>query len=340
MRKEASFYRKMADSKVECIACSRRCRIPEGSRGFCSVRSNTGGRLYLDNYGTLVAMQPDPIEKKPFFHFMPGTDAFSIGTVSCNFGCLFCQNHEMSKSNESAGVEVSPDEVVAMAVRSGAGSIAYTYNEPTIFVEYALDTAKLAHGKGLKNLFVTNGYMTGEVVAAMKGLIDAAVVNFKGNGEQKFVNKYMAIPSAEPIKASLISMKKAGIHVEITDIVVPEVGDSVDECRSLMGWVRENLGAETPVHFIAFHPDYKMLDFPATGYGELKAHYDAAKKEGMEYVYMGNLPENKYENTYCPRCGSVAIERSGFRVVGGNITEDSRCGKCRNFIPVIGPLKV
>jgi pyruvate formate lyase activating enzyme len=335
MRKEAALYRKLDGERVECIACARRCKIPEGSRGFCSVRSNTKGKLYLDNYGRLIAMHLDPIEKKPFYHFMPGTGSFSVGTSSCNFGCLFCQNHEMSKEKEIMGEEVSPEKVVELALRSGAKSIAYTYNEPTIFIEYALDTARLAHDAGLKNVFVTNGYMTLETVKAMKGLVDAAVVNFKGNGDQKFVNKYQAIPSIDPIKESMLAMKKAGIHLEMTDMPVPGAGDSLDACGSLMDWVIDNMGNEVPLHFIAFYPDYKMLDYPATSYGSLKEHYDVAKVKGMKYVYLGNLPGNPYESTYCPVCGSLVISRTGSGADMEGLSEDMKCVNCGNQIPIV-----
>jgi pyruvate formate lyase activating enzyme len=331
MGKEATLYRKLDGEKVECITCARRCKIPDGSHGFCSVRSNKKGKLYLDNYGMLIAMHLDPIEKKPFYHFMPGTGSFSIGTSSCNFGCLFCQNHEMSKEKQIMGEEVSPEKVVELALRSGAKSIAYTYNEPTIFIEYALDTARLAHEAGLKNVFVTNGYMTLETVKAMEGLVDGAVVNFKGNGDQKFVNKYQAIPSIEPIKESMLAMKKAGIHLEVTDMVVPGVGDSLKACESLMRWIANNMGKDTPIHFIAFHPDYKMLDCPETGMSSLKEHYDVAKTMGFYYIYLGNVSLGGYADTKCPKCKKTLISRTGTSVRVTDIEKES-CRNCKQPI--------
>jgi pyruvate formate lyase activating enzyme len=327
MKKEAALYRSAKNGAVECLACARRCRIPEGGHGFCFVRQNFGGRLYLMNYGKLASVHNDPIEKKPFNHFMPGTSVFSIGTSSCNFGCSFCQNHEISKTNEIEGEELEPEQVVGLAVREGAQGIAYTYNEPTIFLEYALDVAREARKRGLFNVMVTNGFMTPEAVAAMEGLIDAAVVNYKGNGERRFANRYEAVISNEPIKETLLGMRRAGIHIEVTDLIIPQVGDSPEACRALTDWIFENLGADTPFHLLRFYPDYKA-DFPPTPYGTLKAHRDIAVRSGLRYVYIGNLPGNPYEDTYCPECGAVAVERGPLSIRRWNLDKGARCRKC------------
>lgn len=336
MEKEAILYRKLEGKKVECYACARRCKIPDGSHGFCFVRQNRGGKLYLANYGLAEAVQLDPIEKKPFNHFMPGTYTLGIGTSSCNFGCLFCQNHNISKEHEIRGVELGPDRMVELALEYGAGSIACTYNEPTIFIEYALDIARLAHREGLKNVWVSNGYMTREAVREMKGLVDAVVVDFKGNGEQKFANKYEAVASDEPIREALLEMKKAGMHIEITDLIIPQVGDSLEACDSLTKWIKGNLGQDTPVQFTRFRPDYKMLEYEETSYETLKGHYDMAKRNGLNYVYIGNVPGNRYESTYCPGCGGKAIGRLGFDITKWNLNARNRCAACDNEIPVVG----
>lgn len=325
---ETILWNCLGDGKVLCFACARRCQMPEGSHGFCIVRQNRGGKLHLANYGKLEAMQIDPIEKKPFNHFMPGSSVFSIGTSSCNLGCLFCQNPELSKEHRIGETDISPDRIVELAIESKSSGVAYTYNEPTLFIEYALDVAKLAHKKGLFNIFVTNGYMTAETVKAMKGLIDAAVVDFKGNGEQKFVSKYCAIPSTDPIKETLLEMKKAGIHIEITDLVIPTVGDSLDACNDLTKWIRDNLGKDTPLQFTRFHPDYKLLDYPETPYETLKKHYDIAKRNGLNYVYIGNMPGNPYESTYCPKCGELVIKRYGLHTTGWNLDRSNKCPSC------------
>ncbi|MDE1860170.1 MAG: AmmeMemoRadiSam system radical SAM enzyme [Candidatus Micrarchaeota archaeon] len=336
MLKKAILSRTLDGDKVECIACARRCRIPAGSHGFCFVRQNKGGTLYLANYGTVAAMQIDPIEKKPFNHFMPGSYVFGIGTSSCNWGCQFCQNHNISKEKEITGEDMSPEEIVEIALRNNTKSIAFTYNEPTIFIEYALDIARLAHKKKLYNLFVTNGYMTPEAVGEMKGLIDAAVVDFKGNGDQKFSNKFEMVQSNEPIKESTLAMKRAGIHLELTDLVIPRVGESLEACTELCTWLYENMGSDIPIQFTRFHPDYKMLDYPPTPYDTLKKHYDAAKATGLKYVYIGNVPGNRYENTYCPGCGSLVIERQGLYLTGWFLDDSNKCNGCGYKIPIFG----
>jgi pyruvate formate lyase activating enzyme len=334
--KEAILWRQMENGKVMCIACARRCQIPKGSDGFCFVRHNEGGKLYTKSYGRLDAMQVDPIEKKPFNHFMSGSSVFSIGTSSCNLGCLFCQNPELSKEHRMGGTDISPDRIVDLAIESKSSGVAYTYNEPTLFIEYALDTAKAAHKKGLYNVFVTNGYMTAETVKAMKGLIDAAVVDFKGNGERKFVSKYCAIPSSDPIKEALLEMKKAGIHIEITDLIIPTVGDSLDACNGLTKWAFDNLGQDTPLQFTRFHPDYKVFDYPETPYETLKAHYDLAKRNGLNYVYIGNMPGNPYESTYCPKCGEPVIRRYGLHITEWNLGKNNKCPSCGSKIYLVG----
>ncbi len=336
MEKEATLYRKLEGSRVECTACARRCKIPEGSHGFCFVRQNRNGRLYLANYGLAEAVQIDPIEKKPFNHFMPGTSVLGIGTSSCSWGCLFCQNHNISREREIRGTELGPERIVELAMDYGVQSVAYTYNEPSIFIEYALDTARIAHRNGLKNVWVSNGYLTKEAVHEMKGLIDAVVVDFKGNADSKFANKYEAVLSEEPIREALLELKKAGIHIEITDLVIPQVGDSLDACDSLTRWIRNKLGSGTPVQFTRFHPDYKMLQYPETPYETLKKHYDVAKRNGLDYAYIGNVPGNRYESTYCPGCGSKVIGRFGFSITEWDIDKESKCAKCGHAIPVTG----
>ena len=336
MEKEATLYRKLEGRKVECTACARLCKIPEGAHGFCFVRRNRGGRLYLANYGLAEAVQVDPIEKKPFNHFMPGAYVLGIGTSSCNFGCLFCQNHSISKKRDIRGMELEPEWAVELALEQGVQGIAYTYNEPTIFIEYALDTARLARRKGLKNVWVSNGYMTEDSVREMKGLVDAVVVDFKGSGEQKFANKYETVQSEESIKEALLWMKKAKIHIEITDLIIPQVGDSLKACGSLTKWIAKDLGRDTPTQFTRFHPDYRMLDFQETPYSTLKTHYDTARRNGLNYVYIGNVPGNRHESTYCPGCHRKVIGRLGFGITEWNIDARNRCVGCGREIPIEG----
>ncbi len=335
MLKEATLWERSGD-RIRCNACSRRCLIKDGSHGFCYVRKNMGGRLFLANYGVLDAIQLDPIEKKPFNHFMPGAKVLGVGTSSCNFGCLFCQNHNISKENDIEGIYISPKDLVRMAMDQKAEVIAFTYNEPTIFIEYALDVAKIAHENGIYTVFVSNGYMTKEAVQLMKGNIDAVVVDFKGNAERVFTNKYMAVYSSEPIKEALLALANAGIHIEITDLVIPNVGDSERACAEMCEWISNNLGDNVPLHFTRFYPDYKMQNIGATPLKTLERHYGIAKQYGLRYVYIGNVPGNSNESTFCPECGSVAIGRYGFDITEWNVTKNMKCKSCGASIPIVG----
>ncbi|MCL5419468.1 MAG: AmmeMemoRadiSam system radical SAM enzyme [Candidatus Marsarchaeota archaeon] len=336
MLHDAILYNKLPGNKVECIACARRCRIPAGSHGFCFVRQNDNGRLKLATYGMVNAMQVDPIEKKPFNHFHPGTYVFGIGTSSCNWGCQFCQNHNISKEREITGEGMPPESVVKLAIRKKAQGIAFTYNEPAIFIEYALDIARLAHKNGLYTVFVTNGYLTKGAVLEMKGFIDAAVINFKGSGEEKFSNKFEAVQSCDPIFEAAREMRKSGIHIEFTDLIIPRVGESPEACDALTKRLHDELGPDVSIQFTAFHPDYKMLDYPETPYETLKRHYDIAKGNGLRYVYIGNIAGNPYESTYCPGCSGLVIERMGLYLTKWHLDKTNRCRSCGYLIPIIG----
>lgn len=316
------------NGKIICKACARLCLIPEGSHGFCFVRKNINGNIYLTSYGVVSALQIDPIEKKPFNHFMPGTKVLGIGMTSCNFGCLFCLNHNISKQHEVSGTNISPSETIKLAKFHKVDGIAFTYNEPIINIEFLRDVAEEAHRHGLFNTMVTNGYLTNESINLLEGKIDAVVVDFKGNGSKIFSNKYEAIPSSDPIKESLIHLKRIGVHLEITDLIIPKVGDSLEECNKLTNWIYKNLGSEVPIHFTRFYPEYKMLNFPQTPYYKLVQHYKIAKEKGLKYVYIGNVYGNKYESTFCPKCKHIVIERKGFQLINFNTTKNFSCKFC------------
>jgi pyruvate formate lyase activating enzyme len=304
------------------------------------VRQNRNGRLVLVNYGVIEVMQIDPIEKKPFNHFMPNSYVLGIGTSSCNWGCSFCQNHNISKEREVKGNEFTPKEIVEKALKENVQGIAYTYNEPTIFAEFALDVAKEAKRNGLFNVFVTNGYMTPETVSEMSGVIDAAVVNIKGNAERLFANKYEMVLSNKPVMESLVRLKDVGIHIEITDLVIPGVGDSLEACANLCSWISDMLGKETPLHFTRFHPDYKMVDYPATPIETLVKHRDIAIRSGLEFVYIGNAPYIEGENTYCPKCKSLCVGRDNYAITSWNLDSANACVGCGHKIPIVGsPVK-
>ena len=324
--------------RVRCTACARYCTIPEGSHGFCFVRKNEGGRLILLTYGTVAAMQVDPVEKKPLSHFRPGSRVFSIGTVGCNWRCQYCQNAEISQEHEVQGRPLSPTAAVEWAQRLGCDGITFTYNEPTIFIEYALDVIREAHRAGLFANFVTNGYMTPEAVALLAPNLDAISVDFKGSGEPGFMRKYITAKGPEPILSTIVDLQRRGVHVEITNLIVPEVGQDPAALTRLARYVHDELGPATPFHLLRFHPDYKMMDLPNTPIATLERLHALAKAEGLDYVYLGNVWGHPLEHTYCPRCGAVAVERYGFAIRAWNLDDTNRCRACRHVVPIVGRL--
>ena len=334
----ATLYTTADGGKVRCTACARYCVIPEGSHGFCFVRKNEGGRLVLLSYGIASAVQVDPVEKKPLSHFRPGTRVYSIGTVGCNWRCEYCQNADISQEREIVGRDLPPAVAVRQAVRLGCAGMTFTYNEPTIFAEYALDIMRSARDAGLYANFVTNGYMTPEAVALIGPHLDAVSIDFKGSGEPAFMRKYISAKGPEPIFETSVGLKERGVHVEITDLIVPQVGESVEALRKLARHVVNRLGPATPFHLLRFHPDYHMRDLPPTPVRTLEKLHAVAKAEGLEYVYLGNVWGHPLEHTYCPACGAVAVERYGFFIRSWNLDAKNRCGKCGHAIPIVGRL--
>ncbi len=332
----ATLQRREGD-RIVCTACARYCRLREGQIGLCGVRGVFGGELRLLVYGRVITGHIDPIEKKPVTHYMPGTKIFSIATTGCNWLCAYCQNFDISQRRKVEGIEASPEKVVEMALRYGSDGIAYTYNEPSIFMEYAHDIGVIARRKGLINIFVTNGYWTPDSVTMASEFLDCATVDFKGSGEREFVRKYIGIPDAEPVFQTLLEMKRrTKIHIEITDLIVPEIGDNLDAARRLSRWVYENLGPETPIHFLRFHPDYKLLHLPWTPVETLEKHAKIAKEEGLLYVYIGNVPGHPLENTYCPGCGQIVVERHGYDILDWRLDQNNRCTNCGYAVHIIG----
>jgi pyruvate formate lyase activating enzyme len=336
---QAALSRQMPDGRVECLACARRCKLREGQTGFCGVRTVRNGALQLDVYGLISAIAVDPIEKKPLTHFYPGAMVLSISTFGCSWACQYCQNYELSQRRRAEGYEVTPELLVKIAESYGAHGITYTYNEPAIFIEFARDVGVLARSRGLFNTFVTNGYMTPEAVKYASEFLDAATVDFKGNGDRKFLRRYALVADAEPIFEALAEMKRHGIWVEITDLVVPRVGDDLEAARRLVRRVIDILGPDVPIHFLRFHPDYNMLDLPPTPVETLERHAKVAREEGARFVYVGNVPGHPLEHTYCPECGRVVIKRRGFHILEINLAERGgghRCKFCGAEIPIRG----
>ena len=336
MLKEAMLYEQLSGNKVECNLCGRRCIIPEGSLGFCLVRKNENGKLYSLVYGKACSACADLIGKKPLSHFHPGSIVMSIATVGCNFRCPFCINWVISQEREIKGYDFPPEKVVEVTRGNGCHGISYTYTEPTIFFEYAHDTARLAHKQGLFNTFVTNGYMTPEAVGTIAPVLDAATVDFKGAGEPEFYKQFLKVPSVEPVYESLKEMKKGGIHIEVTNLVVPKVGDSFERIRELAEWVSENLGRDTPFHLLRFCPDYQRTDIPSTPLKTLEQACDTVREARLNYVYIGNVSRHPFENTFCPNCKELLIKRYSFEIVKWQLTKEMRCAACGENIAVKG----
>jgi pyruvate formate lyase activating enzyme len=335
---EAYLYKKLDDGEVKCQLCHHACVIKPGRSGICGVRSNNGRELLSRVYGRLVARNVDPIEKKPLYHFLPGSSSYSIATVGCNFKCRFCQNADiaqMPRDRDGAvvGSSIRPDDVVADALRRGSQSIAYTYTEPTIYFEFAYDTAQIAHEKGLRNVFVTNGYMSGQALEMIAPYLDAANVDLKAFKED-YYKTYCGARLA-PVLDTLRHMKALGIWVEVTTLVVPGLNDEPDELSDLAGFITEQLGPETPWHISRFHPTYRMTDRPPTPLDTLISAYEIGTRAGLHYVYLGNVPGSEGTNTHCHQCGKLLIERTIFSVRQNRIV-DGHCPDCRARVHGVG----
>lgn len=341
---EASLYEKLDGERVRCNLCAHRCVIAEGSKGICLVRENRGGTLYTLVYGIPLSQAVDPVEKKPLFHFHPGSTAFSIATVGCNFRCLFCQNASISQmprdQGKIVGHQASPEEVVRAAKHYGCRSIAYTYTEPTIFFEYSYEIAHLAHEEGIASVYVTNGYMTPEMLELFQGVanghepwLHGANVDLKAFRDETY--RKICGARLQPVLDSLKKMKELGIWVEVTTLVVPGMNDSEEELRDIAEFISSELGPGTPWHVSRFHPDYKMRDRGPTSPGSLRRAYELGRAAGLHYVYVGNLPGAGLEDTYCPACGEKVVGRWGFQVTEYRI-EDGACSSCGALIDGVG----
>ena len=321
---------------VKCYLCARRCTIKDGSTGFCAVRKNRDGILYTSNYGKVASFGVDHIGKKPLLHFNPGALVASVAAVGCNFRCQFCDNWSISQIREVQENPLSPEEIVKIAKESNCQGISYTYTEPTIFMEYAYATAKLAHEEGLFNTFVTNGYMTPEAVKLIAPYLDAVTVDFKAAGDPNFYKNISAISDVTPIFEALKEFKTAGIHIEITNLVIPKIGDSITQITNLTKWIVNYLGPNTPFHLLRFYPDYKMTNIPITPTENMEHTYLVSKSEGLRFIYLGNMAGHVTENTYCPACSELVIRRDGFAITQWSLTSDMCCQFCDNQLPIKG----
>jgi len=333
--KKAYLFDTLEDSKVQCRLCSHRCVIKEGSRGICMVRQNNRGQLYSLVYGKLVAERPDPIEKKPLFHFLPSSYSYSIATAGCNFKCKHCQNADISQMARDKGIimgsDRTPEDVVKGAVNTGCASISYTYTEPTVYFEFAYDTSLIAVEHGLKNVFVTNGYMTKDTLDFIYPNLHAANVDLKAFTERFY--KDICGARLEPVLKAIEGMKAQGIWVEVTTLLIPGLNDDEKELKDLIAFLI-SVDPDMPWHVTRFHPDYRLLDRPATPVSSLKRTREMALDMGLRFVYTGNVLGEPGEDTYCPSCGELLIKRYGF-YVEKNLLKDGRCFSCKATIPGI-----
>ena len=325
----AELWEKNPKGGLKCNLCARHCVIADGKRGFCGTRENVKETLYAVNYGKACSLAIDPIEKKPLYHFHPGSRALSVATLGCNFRCKFCCNWQISQADFGILSEddVSPERIVEIAKREKVEVISYTYTEPTVFFEYAYDTAKLAKKEGLLNTFVTNGYSTPEMIKMISPYLDAATVDFKGSGNPEFYKEFCSVQKVEPIYDALLAYKREKVFVEITDLLVPGPnGSSMADVEKLCRWIVENLGGLTPIHFLRFFPSNRMMDAESTPDKTLKDALEVAKKEGLKYVYAGNVPWE--QDTCCPKCGATLIKRDYFFASEVKLKKDGACPKC------------
>ena len=323
---EARYYQKLDYKRVKCLLCPRECVIDNLETGYCGVRTNRDGIYYTLVYGNPVTAHNDPIEKKPLFHFLPGTQAFSIATVGCNVNCKFCQNWEISQvgPKQVTGFDAPPETIVQAAKRYGSSSIAYTYTEPVIFTEYMYDIAQLGRAEGVRSVMITNGYINPEPMTDLCGVLDAVKVDLKAF-TQKFYEE-MVSGELQPVLDILELLKKQGMWTEIVYLVIPTKNDDKGEIREMAQWIKSDLDIETPVHFSRYHPQYLVKNIPPTPLSTLEKCHEICRNEGLQYVYIGNVPGHEAEKTYCPQCGEIVIDRTGYSIMSIRISQ----GKCRN----------
>jgi pyruvate formate lyase activating enzyme len=324
---EARHYRKLEKKTVQCYRCPNLCKLKPGERSFCRTRINRNGVLYTVAYSNPCAVHVDPIEKKPLFHFLAGTKVLSIATAGCTFRCKYCQNWEISqfRPEETANYDLSPQSVVDLTKKYKTPSIAYTYSEPTAFYEYMYDTAKIAKKAGIRNTMHSNGSINEEPLEELCKYLDAANIDLKFFDEDKYYNISHGYLST--VLETLETLCKNGVHLELTNLVVPGLNDDGKEIKKMANWIFEHLGPDIPLHFSRFHPMYKLKNLPSTPVKTLENARDIALNEGLNYVYIGNVPGHAGENTYCPVCGRAVIKRTGY-IVTENKIESGKCRFC------------
>jgi pyruvate formate lyase activating enzyme len=339
MEMESRFSERLDEETVRCTICPRMCTVKPGKTGFCGTKENRDGKLVDLTYGQLSSIAVDPIEKKPLAHFYPGSISLSISSVGCSFTCPWCQNWHISQARpgETGTKRVPPDYVVDMAHRQQCTSISYTYNEPLINLNYVEDTARLAKKEGVKNVLVTNGYISKPALSKIVDVIDAANVDWKAFSES-FYRKHCGADLQSVLDAT-VEMHRRGVHVEVTFLIIPETNDGEDETRKMARYLVDNMGQDVPLHLSRFYPQYKFSHLPPTPVETLTGAREIARAEGVKYVYIGNIPGEGYEDTICPNCGQAVIKRIGYTITGWRLTEDNNCTKCGSHIPIVGHLE-
>jgi pyruvate formate lyase activating enzyme len=347
MKVIARLYEKLDDKKVKCHVCANECTILPDKIGICRTRKNFNGELFTLIYGSMISSGSlDPIEKKPLYNFWPGATAYSIASIGCSFKCQNCQNWSISQANPTDNgkngfydleeykgrgiplVEMSPEQLVKKVIKSGAKTLAYTYNEPLIWHEWILDTTKLLKEKDIKTILVTNGYSTFEATKELIDVgIDAANIDIKAMSDD-FYKKICGVQSVQPVLDTAKRLKTNGIHVEITNLIIPDLNDSREDIQNLCRWVVENLGKDTPTHFSAYHPDFKMPSMNRTPFDTLDMAYNIAKETGLYFPYVGNISHEQGGNTYCPNCHHLLLGRRGYSFKKIDVTDNKKCPKC------------
>ncbi len=325
----ALLWKEIEGKRIQCNLCSHFCIIEEGQKGRCAVRLNEKGVLYTLVYDRVPAINIDPVEKKPLYHFLPGTTTFSFGTMGCNLRCVFCQNYTLSQTPREQGVvsgeRVSPEYMIEAALKYECRTISYTYSEPTIFFELMRDTAEMALARGIKNIMVSNGFMSKACLRELKELIQGANIDLKAFSDEFYSSLCGA--KLKPVLKNLVTIKEMGWWLEITTLLIPGYNDGEEELRSMARFISRELGQDVPWHISRFHPDYRLTDISMTPLKRLEMAYEIGKEEGLEFVYLGNVP-SLLENTYCPECGHLLIERQGVRAEVVGMREGGKCTRC------------
>jgi pyruvate formate lyase activating enzyme len=329
-----SYWHTLADGRIQCDVCPRACKLRDGQRGVCFVRGRTSDQIVLATYGRSSGYCIDPIEKKPLNHFLPGSAVLSFGTAGCNLACRFCQNWDISKSKEVSRLSsvASPDDIAQAAVDLGVQSVAFTYNDPVIFLEYAIDTADACRARGIRSVVVSAGYMCDAPRRELYQHVDAANIDLKAFSQDFY--RHVAMGDLEPVLDTLRHLRhETDVWFEITTLLIPGQNDSDAELSAMVAWIVDELGSEVPLHFSAFHPDFKMRDIERTPEGTLQRARDLARAAGIQFVYTGNVHDRAGASTYCPSCGACVIERDWYEIGAYRLTDDGRCTRCNTTIP-------